>query len=166
VASTYQYELPAAAQGVVGVRCERTANKWVEVTAYRFDTFSSTTDYTSGKSIIILADLPAGSLVEVRYRKDPTPMTADADVFTTVTGLPESCRDVAVLGAAWRLLSTVDSANLDKLSISAADLDSRVPPGVGSTIAKTIYQMFSLRLSEERRKLLLRYPQRAHQIGV
>lgn len=162
---TYQYELPTACQGVVAVRIEDTDGKWLEVNTWRYDSFSNTTDFTSGKTILLPSDLRSGRTVEVRYRKDLTALSAGADVFATITGLPESCKDVIVLGAVWRLLSSVDSTALEVDAVSAQDLDGKTPAGAGGAIARTVFQMFSLRLAEERRKLQNRYPARIHTIG-
>ncbi len=159
------YELPAATINVVGVTYETSDTRWVELGSWRFNSNADTTDYPSGKSLSIgytAADLA----VKVTCLTYPVPFDADADTLDAVVGLPESCRDVIVLGACWRLLSTIDIGEISNSAISSADLDnargSGRTGGEGMTAATTIYKMFQMRLAEERKKQLDVYPSRIH----
>ena len=46
----------------------------------------------------------------------PQTMTSGTDEFANVTGLPETCRDVIIYGAAYRLLSFVDPGRINLTS--------------------------------------------------
>lgn len=159
------YELPADTYNVVGVAYETSDTRWVELGAWRFNSNADTTDFPSGKSLSIGQAAP-GLAVEVSCLSYPTPFNADADTLLATVGLPESCRDVIVLGACWRLLSTIDIGEISNSAISAADLDNAPgygrTGGEGMTAATTIYKMFQMRLAEERKKLLDIYPSRIH----
>jgi hypothetical protein len=60
-------------------------------------------------------------------------MTSGTDDFSAVTGLPESCRDVIVYGAAYRLLSFIDPGRINLTSAESDLADSKVPGAAGSS---------------------------------
>lgn len=153
-----EYELPFDALDVLSVNVEYSSNVWSESTYWRFNPQASTSDFPSGVSIN-LGEWGVGR-VEVTYATDPLPLVNLTDDFAVVTGLPESCRDVISLGAEWRLLSTLDPGDLVNNALASADLDrfNRPQPAEVTTIATQSYRMFMQRMSEERGKLLSRYP--------
>jgi hypothetical protein len=78
--------------------------------------------YTSTDQVqtVTLGEAPiSGRTVKVVYATDPNPFTSNSEVYTTVTGLPESTRDVVILGAAYRLLSFLDPARAAQVSPQA-----------------------------------------------
>ncbi|NBP03580.1 MAG: hypothetical protein EBU90_26495 [Proteobacteria bacterium] len=88
-----------------------------------------------------------GRTVNVQYTKYPTTITDNQDL--TVSGLPASCEDVVRLGAMYRLLSTVDPGKVSATSVSADALDQPVQAGASTNAAKYIFQLYTVRLSEE-----------------
>jgi len=75
------------------------SKEWVPIRTWRFDGNANTTAFTSGQTISVYDNIPSGRTIQIVYSKDPTPFTTTADVFTTKTGLLESCKDLIILGA-------------------------------------------------------------------
>jgi hypothetical protein len=103
-----------------------------------------------------------GRTVQVYYSIIPNNLTNNSDDFATVTGLPESSRDVVTLGAAYRLLSYIDTGRIN-LSSAEADLaDTKLPSTAGASASKYIFALYQQRLQEESVKLQDRFPIRVH----
>ncbi len=68
---------------------------------------------------------------------------ANTDDFVDVTGLPDSCQDVIVYGACYRLLSFLDAGRIN-LSSAEADLnDTKIPSSAGSSVSKYVFALLS-----------------------
>ena len=112
---------------------------------------------------ITLGEAPiSGRTVKVVYATDPNPFSANTDVYTTVTGLPESTRDVVILGAAYRLLSFLDPARAAQVSPQADETDAKRPYGASQSATKQLYALYTQRLNEETKAQQQNYPPRVH----
>jgi len=138
------------------------SKEWVPIRTWRFDGNANTTAFTSGQTISVYDNIPSGRTIQIVYSKDPTPFTTTVDVFTTKTGLPESCKDLVILGATYRLLSNLDPARASMISPQADETDAKRPYGSSQSITKQIYALFNQRLTEEIRNQQDRYPIRIH----
>ena len=138
------------------------SKEWVPIRTYRFDGNANTTAFTSGQTVSIYDYIPSGRTVQIVYATDPVAFTTNADVFTTVTGLPESCKDLVILGATYRLLSNLDPARASMVSPQADEVDSKRPYGSSQTLTRQIYALFTQRLNEEIRNQQDKYPIRVH----
>jgi hypothetical protein len=122
--------------------------------------------YTTGTDqvqTITLGEAPiSGRTVKVIYATDPNPFTSNSEVYTTVTGLPESTRDVVILGAAYRLLSFLDPARAAQVSPQADETDSKRPYGASQTATKQLYALYTQRLNEETKAQQQNYPPKVH----
>jgi hypothetical protein len=78
------------------------------------------------------------------------------------TGLPESTKDVAILGAAYRLLTYLDPARAAQVSPQADETDSKRPYGASQTATKQLYALYQQRLNEETKAQQQNYPPRVH----
>jgi hypothetical protein len=78
------------------------------------------------------------------------------------TGLPESCKDLVILGATYRLLSNLDPARASMVSPQADETDSKRPYGSSQSITKQVYSLFNQRLNEEVKSQQEKYPIRVH----
>ena len=136
--------------------------EWLPIRRYRLDGNANSTAFTSGQSLSIYDGIPAGRTVQIIYSTDPVPFAASDDVFTTKTGLPESCKDVVVLGATYRLLSNLDPARASMVSPQADEIDSKRPYGSSQSATKQVYALFNQRLSEEVKSQQSKYPIRIH----
>ena len=138
------------------------SKEWIPIRTYRFDGNANSTAFTSGQTISIYDNIPSGRTIQVVYSTDPVPFTANADVFTTQTGLPDSCKDLVILGATYRLLSNLDPARASMISPQADEVDAKRPYGSSQSITKQIYALFNQRLNEEIKNQQDRYPIRIH----
>lgn len=156
--STFAYPLPTDFKNVTGVSWEvpDTTGIWDLIRHYRIDRNFRVPGSDVVRSAIILDEAPMpGQTVRVQYARFPTPLT-DAQDFA-VTGLPASAQDVIRLGAMWRLVSTVDPGKVVAITPSSEVLDAAVQPGQSTATARYIYQLFSVRLAEEKSKQMINY---------
>lgn len=139
------------------------SREWVPLRRWDFDSIASTTAFGAGAQTITLGEAPvSGRTVKVVYATDPEPFTSNSDVYTTVTGLPESTRDVVILGAAYRLLSFLDPARASQVSPQADETDSKRPYGASQTATKQLYALYVQRLDEETKSQQANYPIKVH----
>jgi hypothetical protein len=141
--------------------------EWVPIRKWDLDSVANPEafGYTSTDQVqtITLGEAPiSGRTVKVIYATDPNPFTSNSEVYTTVTGLPESTRDVVVLGAAYRLLSYLDPARAAQVSPQADETDSKRPYGASQTATKQLYALYTQRLNEETKAQQQNYPPRVH----
>ena len=142
--------------------------EWIPIRRWDFDASANPEafGYTTGTDIvqtITLGEAPiAGRTVKIIYATNPVPFTNSADVYTTTTGLPESTRDVVVLGASYRLLTYLDPARASQTSPQADETDSKRPYGASSTATKQLYALYNQRLQEEHKAQQTNYPTRVH----
>lgn len=143
------------------------SKEWRPVRRWDFDAIANPEafGYTSTDQVqtITLGEAPvSGRTVKVIYATDPEPFTSNSQVYTTVTGLPESTRDVVILGAAYRLLSFLDPARAAQVSPQADETDSKRPYGASQSATKQLYALYTQRLNEETKSQQSNYPIRVH----
>jgi len=138
------------------------SKEWIPIRSYRFDGNANSTAFTSGQTVSIYDYIPSGRTVQIVYATDPVAFTTNAGVFTDVTGLPESCKDLIILGATYRLLSNLDPARASMVSPQADETDSKRPYGSSQSLTKQVYALFNQRLNEEIKNQQDKYPIRVH----
>ena len=144
------------------------SKEWRPIRRWDLDTVANPEafGYVSGTDqvqTITLGEAPiSGRTVKVIYATDPEPFTSNSQVYTTITGLPESTRDVVILGAAYRLLSFLDPARAAQVSPQADETDSKRPYGASQTATKQLYALYTQRLNEETKAQQQNYPPRVH----
>jgi hypothetical protein len=142
--------------------------EWIPIRRWDLDTVANPEafGYTTGTDqvqTITLGEAPvSGRTVKVVYATDPNPFSSNSEVYTTVTGLPESTRDVVILGAAYRLLSFLDPARAAQVSPQADETDSKRPYGASQTATKQLYALYTQRLNEETKAQQQNYPPKVH----
>ena len=128
-----------------------------------FDSTADATAFGSNAQTVTLGEAPQpGRTVRVVYATDPVAFSANTDVYTTTTGLPESTRDVVVLGAAYRLLAFLDPARASQVSPQADETDSKRPYVASQSATKQLYALYTQRLNEETKAQQQNYPPRVH----
>lgn len=139
------------------------SKEWRPLRRWDFDSTADATAWGSGAQTITLGEAPiSGRTVRVVYAGDPTAFTTNAQVYTTQTGLPESTRDVVILGAAYRLLTFLDPARASQVSPQADETDSKRPYGASQSATKQLYALYTQRLNEETQSQQQNYPPRVH----
>jgi hypothetical protein len=148
--SDYSYIMPDSLVDVTGISWDvpDSTGVWQVIKNWRLDTNYYNPDTGLTGQALVLKETPMpGRDVRVQYTKYPSVITDNQDL--TVSGLPSSCEDVVRLGAMYRLLSTVDPGKVTAASVSADALDQPVAPGTSTNAAKYIFQLYTVRLSEE-----------------
>jgi len=138
------------------------SKEWIPIRSWRLDNNANTTAFTSGQTISIYDVVPSGRTIQIVYSKDPSVFTTNADEFSTQTGLPDSCKDLTILGATYRLLSNLDPARAAMVSPQADEVDNKRPYGSSQSLTKQVYALYSQRLAEEIKKQENKYPIRVH----
>jgi hypothetical protein len=144
------------------------SKEWIPLRKWDFDSIANPEafGYTTGTDqvqTITLGEAPiSGRTVKVTYATDPVAFTTNSQDYATQTGLPESTRDVVILGAAYRLLSFLDPARAAQVSPQADETDSKRPYGASQTATKQLYALYSQRLAEETKSQQQNYPPKVH----
>jgi len=139
------------------------SKEWIPVRRWSWDSAANETEFGSGAHTVTIGDfITPGRTVKVVYATDPIAFTTNNQVFSTQTGLPESCKDVIVLGASYRLLTFLDPARASQVSPQADETDSKRPFGASQTATKQLFALYTQRLSEETSRQQQNYPIRVH----
>jgi hypothetical protein len=163
-ASQTTYALPDDVQDVLFISWQTTGSskEWLPVNRWRLDTMANTATFNTQKTINIYEGIQPGRTVQVWYTSTPNTLDANTDDFADVSGLPDSCKDVVILGASYKLLSYLDAGRIN-LSSAEADLnDGKLPSTAGVAASRYIFALFQQRLNEEALKLADKYPIRIH----
>jgi hypothetical protein len=145
------------------------SKEWIPIRSWRLDSNANATSFTSEQTISIYDMITSGRTIQIVYSKDPTAFAelatlalTNAQVFTTQTGLPESCRDLVITGSIYRLLANLDPARAAMVSAQADETDSKRPYGSSQSLTRQIYALYTQRLAEEVKSQQNKYPIRVH----
>jgi len=139
------------------------SQEWLPVRRWSWDSKADATAFGATSQTVTIGDyITPGRTVKVVYSTDPVPFTTNSQDFSTQTGLPESCKDVIVLGASYRLLTYLDPARAGQVSPQADETDSKRPYGASQTATKQLYALYTQRLNEETQRQQTLYPIRVH----
>lgn len=137
--------------------------EWVPIRRWDFDSTADATEFGSAAQTITLGDFPIpGRTVRVVYATDPTVFSDNSQDYSVQTGLPESTRDVVILGAAYRLLSFLDPARAAQTTAQADEVDAKRPYGSSQSATKQLFALYTQRLNEETKAQQQNYPPRVH----
>ena len=163
-AAQITYQLPDDARDVLYASWQTPgpSKEWLPINRWRIDRMANVPAFNSTKTVNIYDKVVPGRTVQVYYSVIPNTLTNSGDDFATVTGLPESSRDVVTLGAAYRLLSYIDTGRINLMSAEADNADNKLPSTAGATASKYIFALYQQRLTEESTKLQDRFPIRTH----
>ena len=163
-AAQVTYPLPDDARDVLFVSWQTTgpSREWLPANRWRIDRMANANAFNTTKTVSIYDKVQPGRTVQVYYSIIPNTMSNANDDFAAVTGLPESCRDLVIYGASYRLLSYIDTGRIN-LSSAEADLnDTKLPSTAGASSSKYVFALYQQRLQEEANKLQDRFPIRVH----
>lgn len=163
-AAQIAYALPDDARDVLYVSWQTPgpSREWLPVNRWRIDRMANISAFNTTKTVNIYEKIMPGRTVQVYYSTIPNDLTNNSDDFATVTGLPETSRDVITLGAAYRLLSYLDTGRINLSSAEADINDNKLPSTAGASASKYVFALYQQRLMEESTKLQDRFPIRVH----
>ena len=163
-ASQTTYALPDDLEAILYVSWQTTGSskEWLPVNRWRADGMANLATFNSTNTINIYENIQPGRTVQVYYTTTPDTLDNNSDDFADVTGLPASSQDVVTLGAAYKLLSFIDSGRISLTSAESDLADSKIPSGAGANNSRYIYALYQQRLNEESLKLQDKFPIRLH----
>ena len=163
-ASQTTYALPDDLEQILFVSWQTTGSskEWLPVNRWRADGMANISTFNSTNTINIYENIQPGRTVQVYYTTTPDTLDNNSDDFADVTGLPASSQDVVTLGAAYKLLSFIDSGRISLTSAESDLADSKIPSGAGANNSRYIYALYQQRLNEEALKLQDKFPIRLH----
>jgi hypothetical protein len=163
-ASQTTYALPDDLEQILFISWQTTGSskEWLPVNRWRADGMANISTFNSTNTINIYENIQPGRTVQVYYTTTPDTLDNNSDDFADVTGLPESSQDVVTLGAAYKLLSFIDSGRISLTSAESDLADSKIPSGAGANNSRYIYALYQQRLNEEALKLQDKFPIRLH----
>lgn len=145
------YNMPAGCLGIQSLRYypSGTQNFWEPVRRYRYDPVNNI--------VTILTLMQPGRPMDITYRANPTPMQVDTDTLAG-TGLPPTCDEVVVWGAAYRLVNKRTSGRLVDTRAETPLTGQYRQPSFVQDAVKGLYGMYQTRLTAERERQRLLYP--------
>ncbi len=84
------------------------SQEWLPVNRWRLDGMANAATFNTNNTLNIYENVQPGRTIQVWYTATPNTLDANTDDFADVTGLPESSKDVVILGASYKL--TTDGA--------------------------------------------------------
>jgi len=162
-AAVTTYVLPDEAVDVLAASWQTIgpSKEWLPIRHYRVDRTANPLVWNSGKTISIREGIIPGRQVMVTYTKKPTMLQQDSDDFS-MTGLEDTCREVIVLGAAYRTAMYLDFGRVPALSAEAGSMGQANPIGSAVNIGRAIQNLYQQRLQIEIRRLQEQFPPRTH----
>jgi hypothetical protein len=163
-AAQITYALPDDARDVLFISWQTPgpSREWLPVNRWRIDRMANVSAFNTTRTLSLYDKIVPGRTVQVYYSTIPNTLTNANDDYASVTGLPESSRDVVTLGAAARLLSYLDTGRINLSSAEADINDTKLPSTAGASASKYVYALYQQRLNEESTKLQDRFPIRVH----
>jgi len=163
-ASQTTYPLPDDLESILYLSWQTTGSsqEWLPINRWRADGMANAATFNTTNTVSLYENIQPGRTVQVWYTTVPNTLDANSDDFADVTGLPQSSQDVVTLGAAYKLLSFLDSGRINLSSAEADNADSKIPSNAGVASSRYIFALYQQRLNEEALKLKDRYPIRLH----
>jgi hypothetical protein len=158
------YPLPDDAEQILYMSWQTTGSseEWLPITRWRMDPMANAATFNTNNTINIYENIQPGRTIQVWYTTEPNTLDASTDDFADVTGLPESAYDVVIYGAAYRLLSFIDTGRINLTSAEADLNDTKNPYNSGASASRFIFALYQQRLQEEALKLSDKFPIRLH----
>lgn len=165
-AAVSTYSLPDDAEDVLAVTWESVGptKEWIPVKRWRIDGMANATAFNSNSTVTIYDGVTPGRTVQVWYTSQPSTLDSNTEDFADVTGLPDTCRDVITLGAAYRLLSYLDAGRINLTSAESDNADTKIPSTAGVSASKYLFALYNQRLQDESARLYGKYPTKVHYI--
>ena len=140
------------------------SGEWIRIKRWDFDAFPDTDTWGAGAQTVTIGDrIISGRKVKVVYATSPSTLsTSSTNSFNTQTGLPDSCRDIVILGASYRLIAYLDPARTGAQSPQADETDNKRTFGSATNAYRQLYALYNQRLAEETQAQQQQYPPRVH----
>lgn len=158
------YALPAEAAHVVDVRYKYDSlDGWRRLNAWDVE-HSAPAEFSSGVILDTFGTVNPGVTLQVLYAVPAGVLSNDSDVFTTVTGLPVSAKEVVVYGVVYRLARAMDLARIPTQTAEADELSQVKPLGSAVQLASAFGKQYQDAIAREQASLKAKYPARLHRV--
>lgn len=159
-AAQVEYSLPSDVKDVWYVTGRQVGPEKVSAPMpnWRYNPKALTSDFATGKSIQLFDAATPGQAVKVVYAKTPVGMSADADVFETVTGFADRITDLVKYGALKRLLPGLLGGRLQQQAVEATERAALVTTRDISQATQMYAALYAERLEEERSLMFAETP--------
>jgi hypothetical protein len=159
-AAQTEYSLPADVKDVWYVTARWVGPEKVSgpIANWRYNPKALASDFATGRSIQIFDSVVPGQTVKVVYAKTPTALSADADVFETVTGFADRITDLVKYGALKRLLPGLLGGRLQQQAVEATERAALVTTRDISQAVQMNAALYAERLEEERSLMFAEMP--------
>lgn len=163
VSTQLTYSVPADVGWVIRVEWDTIgpSGMWRPVRRWKLDPSADATAYPTGKTLDIYQGMVPGRTIKVTYAASPGELTNDTDTLVS-TGLTEDCRDVLIYGAAARCLQAMEAARLNPGAVEQQHRAELTPPGAATNAARAYFQLYQMRLEDQRDHLQRLYPTVSH----
>ena len=168
IAARTTYSIPAEVQNIHNVTHSviGPSKEWLPVRAWQIDRMANPGTFSTGHTLSVYSPIVPGRLVNVVYSKRPTLFDLvsddDAQSYEDITGLPSYSEDVAVYGAAFRMISFLDASRLGPLSAEADILDNQRGQQQGAQASRFLFNIYQTRSNEVAEIMRRQYPIRSH----
>jgi hypothetical protein len=154
------YALPEQCSGVltVDVAASNDTDAWGPLSHWSYVGSAPSTVSATGKALKVLC----GSGRQLRVVFSQRPVVPEVGEDWDTTGLPDSCRDVIVLGACYRLMTMAEVGRGSAVSAEAQALQQTRPAGSGVSLAKFFLGLYEQRVTEEQLSLQQQVRIRTH----
>lgn len=146
----YTYTIPGVHPlRVLSCEWQDPLGQWHQLQAVSIDQFDGT--------VRVLGNTMPGRPLRLVYAVEPQKLTSESDDFVTQTMLPESVKDVVMLGAMIKLVPSFDISRAQNTSVEQQSRSTAVPPNAGINLGTYLQRQFASRLSNERDSLRYLY---------
>lgn len=147
----YTYTIPGVHPlRILACEWQDPLGQWHRIMAVSVDQFDGT--------VRVLGQMMPGRPMRLLYAVEPQKFVNESDDFATQTMLPESTKDVVMLGAMMKLVPSFDISRAQNTSVEQQSRSSAVPPNTGINLGTYLQRQFTARLSNERDSLRYLYP--------
>jgi hypothetical protein len=135
-----------------------TTGDWPLIRSWTVARDMATSEFASGKALLLYEGVGPGRTVRVRYKAPFAPLVALTSDVQTVSFLPATANDIPPLGAAARLVAPREVKRAFTESQPEPRAAAEVPPGANRNAAGGLLALRNQRLREESARLHRSWP--------
>lgn len=153
------YDIPADAVDVLSVGFQGTTASDYRASKFWQFVANPSDESVTGKQVQV-GDFWSGADIHVVYAKAPEKFSEAAGTnedFTTATGLPDWCREVVTLGAAYKVMAFLDAGRIAERTAEGDLLAMQSPIGTAQKLSQHLFALYQERLSRAEARLRQQY---------
>lgn len=154
------YDLPADAVDVISVSIQEPGLASAYRASYRWQFIANPSDESATGKQIQVGDAWTGSEIHVVYATAPTKFSetwATNEDFSTATGLPDWCREVITLGAAYKVMAFLDAGRIAERTAEGDLIAMQSPIGTAQKLSQHLFALYTERMNRAEARLRSQY---------